>query len=95
MEQEITNLKIMMAKVEEKLNSIGNSLELNVEQHREIINNQEQYMKEMKEFIEKVISTKADKWVETCLIWFFRSVAGIAIVGLLGLIYKVIILIET
>ena len=95
MEQEITNLKIMMAKVEEKLNSIGNSLELNVEQHREIINNQEQYMREMKEFIEKVVSTKADKWVETCFIWFFRSVAGIAIVGLLGLIYKVIILIET
>jgi flagellar biosynthesis chaperone FliJ len=86
METKITNLEITMAELKNDISYIKKSLENNDEQHKEIIKNQEQYMREMKEFIEKVVAEKADKWVENFIIRSGKILGSAILLGILGLI---------
>jgi flagellar biosynthesis chaperone FliJ len=86
MDTKINNLEITMAELKTDISYIKKSLENNEEQHREIIKNQEAYMREMKEFIEKVIAEKADKWVEDFLRWAGAVIGLVLLMGVLGLI---------
>lgn len=88
METKITKLEITMAELKTKISYIVEALDENKEQHKEIIRNQEAYMREMKEFIEKVIAEKADKWVENFLIKGGTVIGTIMIAGILSLIVQ-------
>jgi hypothetical protein len=83
METKINNLEITMAELKTDIKYIKTALDKNEEQHKEIIANQEAYMKDMRDFVEKVIAEKADKWVEDA---FKRMGAIIGTTVLLGVI---------
>ena len=89
METKITNLEITMAELKTDIKYIKQALETNDEQHREIIKNQEAYMREMRIFIEKVIAEKADKWVENTFIWTIRVIGTAILAGVIALVAQV------
>lgn len=86
MDTKITNLEITMAELKTDISYIKKSLENNEDQHREIIKNQEAYMKEMQAFIEKVVAEKADKWVENFIVRTGKILGAAILLGLLGLV---------
>jgi len=86
MDNKINNLEITMAELKTDISYIKKSLENNDEQHKEIIKNQEIYMKEMKDFIEQVVETKADKWVEEAFKRTGAIIGTALLIGVLGLI---------
>lgn len=86
MKDKLLTLEITMAEFKKDLSYIKESLDENREQHKEIIENQEAYMREMKEFIEKVISEKADKWVENFLYWSGGIIGTALLIGVLTLL---------
>jgi len=88
MDNKINNLEITMAELKTDIKYIKKSLENNDEQHKEIIKNQEEYMREMKVFIEHIVDTKADKWVENFLRWAGAIIGTSLLVGLIALFGK-------
>jgi flagellar biosynthesis chaperone FliJ len=88
MENKITKLEITMAELKTKISYIVEALDENKEQHKEIIRNQEAYMREMREFVEQVIAEKADKWVENFLLKSGAIVGTAILLGIITLVAK-------
>jgi flagellar biosynthesis chaperone FliJ len=86
MDTKINNLEITMAELKTDISYIKKSLDENKEQHKEIIKNQEDYMREMRVFIEKVVAEKADKWVENFIVRSGKILGLVLLMGVLGLI---------
>jgi flagellar biosynthesis chaperone FliJ len=88
MDNKINNLEITMAELKTDISYIKEALDDNKEQHKEIIQNQEAYMREMRVFIEKVVAEKADKWVENFIVRSGKILGAAILLGLLGLLAK-------
>ena len=115
MTDEVRDLQINMAHIEEKLNSIGNILAINSEEHKEIRGAQKEMLckinsfiqsaedrfadkkdhKESMEQVNKIVTTLDNKFAPirawTIMVWAGRAIGMAMILGLLGLIYKLII----
>jgi hypothetical protein len=86
MENKITNLEINLMELKTDISYIKKSLENNDIQHKEIIKNQEAYMREMKEWTEKLFNEKADKWVENFIVRSGKILGAAILLGILGLV---------
>ena len=86
MDAKLNNLEITMAELKTDISYIKKSLENNDIQHKEIIKNQEAYMREMKEWTEKLFNEKADKWVENFIVRTGKILGSAILLGILGLL---------
>jgi len=81
MQKDINNLKISIMKIETNYEHILEALDDNKEQHTEI-------MQKMEDWIKASEKKFASKWTERVLVWAGMAIGGTLIVALLSLIIK-------
>ena len=90
LKMEKANISIEVMKTEMNSLKESNNLEHNYikDELGEIKHNQEKYMADMKNFMQDLSNSKADKWVEKFLVWVGITIGSVCLSGLCFLIYR-------